>query len=179
MLWVVTAMYTYWSHWGWSGPFLNLRTVFSFWWVHFIMPLVCACLMVASFMLMPACSIVYFTTSAPNVVLLSISMLFGTHACLVKMDIGLFTTDGASGALKGISNMYLEKALFAVRESCVKPLDGWLELVLLNRTPTGLLVHCSGRRYSAMAVVSVNWRCVSAWYTSGGWWWTLVPWWLS
>ena len=102
---------------------VNLRMFLSFWWLSSIVPTVYACFMIPVLSWIQACSIVRWINSAVNGVLLSVRMVFGTYACLVKYEMGLFTTDGASGHLKEIANINHENTPTAVR-MCVRPLEG-------------------------------------------------------
>ena len=87
------------------------------------MPMVRECFTVACFIIIPAGSIVRCMTSAAKAEPLSVRMVFGTYAFLVKIDIRPLTTDSASGCLKGIANMHLENTSTVVKMS-VKPLEG-------------------------------------------------------
>ena len=102
---------------------VNFMNLLSFCCLRSIMPMVCACFRFECLILLPACSITRCLTLAVKAVLLSARMVSGTYTCVVKIDIRPFTTDGSSGRLNGIANMYGERTSTAMR-LCVEPLKG-------------------------------------------------------
>ena len=78
------------------------------------MPMVCACLMVACDIWIPAALVSCSNSSPVETELLSVEMCDGAYACLVKTDSNVLTTDVVSGLLRGTANRYREKTFIAV-----------------------------------------------------------------
>ena len=128
-------------------------------------------------MLISACSIVHFTTSAVKALSLSMSMVFVSYpSLLVKIVIRPLTTNCSSWYLKMIPEDTLRTR--GLLWECMW--NRWkAEAVLLNQFPTGLLFRCSGCGSSAVVVAGAPCRSVPTCYMSGSCLWKLVSWVLS
>ena len=75
------------------------------------MPMVCACLMVACDVLIPAAFRSKSNSSAVKTDPLLLRMCVGTCACLVNTDSNALTNDTISSRLRDAAKMYLGKSL--------------------------------------------------------------------